>query len=177
MYNNRRHDDLDTSPETGFTLIELAIVILIIGVLLALALPTFLGVRDSAHDKSAQSAVRIAAVNAKAEYSLLQDFSLVNSQTLGLAEPGTTYSSGPSTGFRSVSFVVDPTFQVFEAAALSSTGRCYMVMDDLNTGTPTSGTTLWRSMVAGSASATTVTACEPPLSGATTGFVQIAKTT
>lgn len=60
---NRMRDD------KGFTLIELMVVVLIIAILIAIAIPTFLGLRKRAQDRAAQSDLRNALTAAKAFYT------------------------------------------------------------------------------------------------------------
>jgi len=61
---SRRRDD-----EQGFTLIELMVVVLIIAILIAIAIPTFLGARQRAQDRAAQSDLRNALTAEKTYYT------------------------------------------------------------------------------------------------------------
>jgi type IV pilus assembly protein PilA len=79
--NERRDGAGESGMDSGFTLIELMVVLLILAILLAIAIPTFLGVTKSANDRAVQSNLNTALVNAK---SIFQ----TNSQSYALGAVG-----------------------------------------------------------------------------------------
>src|SRR6478609_2776116 len=60
--------------EEGFTLIELMVVVLIIAILIAIAIPTFLGARQRAQDRAAQSDLRNGLTAEKTLYTDAQNY-------------------------------------------------------------------------------------------------------
>lgn len=85
--------------EQGFTLIELMVVVLIIAILLAIAIPTFLGAQDRARDRGAQSDLRNALTAAKTvatdhEGAFSQDLAgtAIDAALMEATEPSLTFS-------------------------------------------------------------------------------------
>ena len=86
---------LQKDEEDGFTLIELMVVVLIIAILLAIAIPTFLGAQDRARDRGAQSDLRNSVTAAK---TIATDdaglFTNVDMAKLATSEPNITFAAG-----------------------------------------------------------------------------------
>jgi type IV pilus assembly protein PilA len=81
--------------EEGFTLIELLVVIVIIGILLAIAVPSYLGFRARAQDSAASANIRAAVPSAEAYYS--ENGTYVGMTILGATGLKAVYDSGLKT--------------------------------------------------------------------------------
>jgi type IV pilus assembly protein PilA len=119
--------------EGGFTLIELMVVLLILAILLAIAIPTFLGVTKSANDRAAQSNLNTALLNAKAQYqknSQAYPVSATLVTALTSAEPSLTFQTIASANQNQISVGTTGDGSALVLAAYSvQTKNCWVVVD------------------------------------------------
>jgi len=137
--NDRRDAAGETGEDAGFTLIELMVVLLILAILLAIAIPTFLGVTKSANDRAAQSNLNTALTNAKAAYQA-QGQSYTNTTVtnstlfaaaLATSEPSLSFTTTNSTAQQVISVQVSSDGNGIVLAAFSkSSNNCWLVIDN-----------------------------------------------
>ena len=133
--------------ENGFTLTELAVVMLIVGILAGIAIPSFLGARNTAYDKEAQASVDVALNAARVHYAQYGDFSEAQTATcdgsadmaasLQSLEPGVDFIAAATSSNSPHTVSIDSATtwnsnneslgcQAFYAMALSRSGTCWI---------------------------------------------------
>jgi type IV pilus assembly protein PilA len=132
---NRASDPVDTSvmrtvtkaetPEDGFTLVELLVVVLVIAILMAIAIPSFLGARSRALDRAAQVNVRHALTAEHIVFTDNQQYSAA-SATMTASEPRLIYVSAvPAKDSPEVYVGTDATSETVVLGARSGSGKCF----------------------------------------------------
>ena len=127
--------------EAGFTLIELMVVLLIMAILLAIAIPTFLGVKAGAQDRAVQSNLTNALTSGKAAYANVGSYASAASNevtSLTSAEPNITFTTGAaSIGTNTVSVNVSSDGQQLLLVGYSTSGTCWAAEDNEGDGSAT----------------------------------------
>jgi type IV pilus assembly protein PilA len=125
----RTADRCLVKEERGFTLVELMVVILIIAILVVIALPTFLGARGRAADRSTQADIRNAFVAERAYYTDNLTYT-TDPATMTAVEPAITYIDGDTPLVADVAYLhLHPGPNEIFISSMSDSGMCWYLRE------------------------------------------------
>jgi prepilin-type N-terminal cleavage/methylation domain-containing protein len=119
--------------EAGFTLIEMMVALLIMAVLLAIAIPAFLGVQGGTQDRAVQSNLSNALTSARSLYGTTGGFPALRTidTSLNSQEPELSFVSKAATqGSNEISLNVSSSGQQLLLVAYSTAGTCWAISDN-----------------------------------------------
>jgi type IV pilus assembly protein PilA len=123
--------------EAGFTLIELMVVLLIMAILLAIAIPTFLGVKTGAQDRAVQSNLTNGLTSAKAAYANGGTYAVTAAAevtALQSAEPNISFETAVATsGSNNLSVATSTDGQELLLVGMSQSNTCWAAADNEGT--------------------------------------------
>lgn len=124
----------DLREEDGFTLIELMVVVVILGMLMLMATSTFTGVKVRAQDSAAKATAAKTLETGRIIFTDHATYATATPADIMAAEPSlsavdqATNSAGPTEASTWVPDAPDPGYQ-FVAAVYSDAGNCFYIRD------------------------------------------------